>query len=352
MIVASKKSILILGGTLLAQLAFAALLLMPQGEGSDPLVIDEIDRADRFVISSADDDPIELALADGDWFLPGELPVDTSRLDSMLEVLASDRWTWPVASTSEAARRFEVTEDDFQRRIKAFAGEDELATLYLGTSPSFRRIHARESESENIYAIELATYDLPMRQDDWLDKSILQTAGAVDAIERVGEWNAELDGEGNWQLVEPSQEAKSEELSGMATRFETLRIMGLAEEQPDQAPDLEFEVSAVGETIRYAFYRPPEEEGEGEESESEDAEETPEFDASTRDTLVKSSVRDEFFRVSSFTVDQLDKAIEELIVEEDAVQEESEGGDSHEVEAEVESETDSDLSEAAEEGVQ
>ena len=230
MIVATNRSTAILAGILVVQLVLAAVLFMPRGEETDPLVTYEIELADRILISSMDEDPIELRLEDGQWFLQGGLVADTSRLETLLEVLGSDRWSWPVASTSEAARRFEVTEDAFQRQVELFAEEEELATLYLGTSPSFRLIHAREADSDSIYAIELASYDLPMRQDDWLDKSLLQTAGAVDSMERVGEWKAELDGEGTWRFVEPSLAANSAELSGMATRFETLRVMGVSDE--------------------------------------------------------------------------------------------------------------------------
>ena len=38
-------------------------------------------------------------------------------------------------------------------------------------------------------------------------------------------------------------------------------------------------------------------------------------DAETQDALVKSSLRDEFFRISGYTLDQLAKPIAELVVE-------------------------------------
>ena len=193
---------------------------MPRRGDTDPLETYEIDLADRILVSSMDEDPIEPRLEDGQWFLQSGLSADASRLETLLE----------------------------------------LATLYLGTSRSFRLIHAREADSDNIFAIELARYDLPMRQDDWLDKPFLQTAGAVDSMERVRKWKAELDGEGTWRFVESSLGAKSDELFGMATRFETPRVMGISDEQPDRATDLEFDVAAGGETIRYGFYRPVEDE--------------------------------------------------------------------------------------------
>ncbi len=322
MIPVTRKSMSILVGTLLAQAALAVALLMPQEKGEDPLVTFEVDGLDQIRVSGRDESPIELSLQEDLWLMPGELKVDSSRMDSLMEVLASDRWTWPVASTGEAAERFEVTEDSFQRKLELYSEDETVATLYLGTSPSFRRIHARESDSEKIYAIELATYDLPLDKDDWLDKTLIQTPASLDAMSRVGAWEAEFVSDGEWRFLDPSLKAKSSELSSMATRFETLRVMGLAEEVPERDPDVEFEVSAAGETVRYAFYRPDESDEEDEDSKegSEEAfdEEEPMFDTEIRDTLVKSSLRDEFFRVSSYTLEQLEKPIEDLIEEQKA----------------------------------
>lgn len=317
MIPVTRKSMSILGGILLAQAALAIAFLTPQDQSQDPLVTFEVEGLDHIRVSGNDETPIELSSQEDLWMMSGELQVDSSRMDALMEVLSSDRWTWPVASTDEAAERFEVTEQTYQRKLEFYSEGEAVATLYLGTSPSFRRIHARESGSEKIYAIELATYDLPLDQDDWLDKTLIQSAGSLDAMSRVGAWQAELTSEGEWRFLDPSLQANSSELSSIATRFETLRVMGLSEERPQRAPDMEFEVSAAGETVRYAFYRPDESDEEHADSEegSEEAsdEEEPQFDTAVRDTLVKSSLREEFFRVSSYTVDQLEKPIEELV---------------------------------------
>jgi len=302
------KTINVLIGVLAAQAVLAALLLAPRDQAADPLVTFDFDTVNEIRVSGNEDELISLALEAGVWTMPGALPVDASRIESLNEVFVGGRWAWPVASTSDAARRFEVTEGNFQRRIALFADGNEVATLFLGTSPGFRRIHAREADSENIYSIELATYDLPLAADDWLDKSLIEAPASIESMSRPGLWKAELDGEGEWTLSDSLLVAKNSELESMATRFETLRVMGIADAVPERAPDLEFAVTAAGVDVRYAFYRSPEEEDvEGSDSEEEAA-----FSTSTADTLVKSSLRDEYFRVSSFTVDQLDKALEDL----------------------------------------
>jgi len=313
----TQKTINVLIGVLVAQAVLAVLLLMPREQTLDPLVTFDFAIVDELRIAGGqeqEDGLIELFLNDENsdaWAMPGGLPVDASRIESLSEVLERDRWTWPVASTSDAAKRFEVTDENFQRRLQLLAGEDEIATLYLGTSPGFRRIHAREADSEKIYAIKLAAYDLPLKQDDWLDKSLIEAPAGIEAMGRPGLWEAELDGEGEWTLPDSSLAAKRSELASMATRFETLRVIGVSEEAPDRAPDLSFEITAAGVNVRYDFYRPEEEENEDKNDNADESEDA-ELSASIRDTLVKSSLRDEYFRVSSFTVDQLDKTLEDL----------------------------------------
>ncbi len=303
----TQKTINVLIGALAAQAVLAALLLVPRDQTADPLVTFDFETVDEIRVSGNEDEAISLASQAGAWTMPGDLPVDASRIESLNEVFVGDRWTWPVASTSDAAKRFEVAEDKFQRRIELLADDEQVATLYLGTSPGFRRIHAREADSENIYSIELATYDLPLDTDDWLDKSLIEAPASIESMSRPGLWSAELDGEGEWAISDSSLIAKSSELASMATRLETLRVMGIADAVPEHGPDLEFEITAAGVDVRYAFYRPPEEVEEG------DAEAEAAFGTSVRDTLVKSSLRDEYFRVSSFTVDQLDKTLADLI---------------------------------------
>ena len=314
----TQKTINVLIGVLAAQAALAALLLMPKDQALDPFVTFDFAMVDKIRISGGkaqdeehNESAIELSRHGEAWAMPGNLPVDASRIEALSEALVSDRATWPVASTSDAARRFEVTEDAFQRQLQLFAGDDDIATLYFGTSPGFRRIHAREADSDKIYSIELANYDLPLEQDDWLDKSVVEAPASIEAIGRPGLWTAELDGEGEWTLLNSSLVANSSELASMATRFETLRVMGISEDIPDRQPDVEFEVTAAGVDVRYAFYQPLEEEDE--ESDAQDEAEEAEFSTSIRDTLVKSSLRDEYFRISSFSVDQLDKTLEDLV---------------------------------------
>ena len=100
-------------------------------------------------------------------------PVDGEKLTQLLDKLSSLDGPWPVATTAAARDRFEVTEETYQKRVRLLADEAAVATLLLGTSPGFKRIHARRLGDDEVYSVALTSLDLPTRAEDWLDKSLL-----------------------------------------------------------------------------------------------------------------------------------------------------------------------------------
>ncbi len=63
-----------------------------------------------------------------------------------------------------------------------------VGDLYLGTSPGFKKVHARRADSDDIYAITFANYEATARTDDWLDKALLKPTGDVTAVTRPDHW--------------------------------------------------------------------------------------------------------------------------------------------------------------------
>lgn len=171
------------------------------------------------------------------WTL-AELPVDETRVRELLDKLASIDSPWPVATTSAARDRFEVSDDGYQKRVQLYAGDSEAATLLLGTSPGFKRIHARKPDEDNIYSIALTSLEVPVAQTDWLDKSLLSADIQVTGISRVGQWeavqqagSAPVDQPTPWSLRPLAQGATSTaaDVTANATAIETLvgRFTGL-----------------------------------------------------------------------------------------------------------------------------
>ena len=57
------------------------------------------------------------------------------------------------------------------------------AMSFLGTSPGFRKVHARLEGDKQTYAIDFNAFDAPVDADQWYDTEILKTA--VEDIARI-----------------------------------------------------------------------------------------------------------------------------------------------------------------------
>ena len=102
--------------------------------------------------------------------------------------------------TSESSReRFEVTRDSNQRHIQLFGAEETIGELFLGTSPGYRRVHARAGGADEVYSIDFSTFEVPVGKDDWLDKDLLRPLGEVTEVVRDGAWSLSR-GEEGWLL--------------------------------------------------------------------------------------------------------------------------------------------------------
>ena len=187
----------ILGAVLLAQLIVVAVVWGLQSRpGEVPPVFLGFDASSADALTVADaESTVTVARSDGEWQLssgsPGGLPADAGKIDGVLRKLSAAAAGWPVATSESAMERFEVVEETHQRHVVVSAGDDTLADIYLGTSPTFGKVHARHAAGGPVYAIAFSNYEAGARQSDWLDKSLLQPEGAVQSVARAsadGEW--------------------------------------------------------------------------------------------------------------------------------------------------------------------
>jgi hypothetical protein len=191
----------ILGAILLAQLIVVAVVWGLQSRPGDaPPVFLSFDASSVDTLTVADAErTVTVARSDGEWQLsngspggsPGGLPADAGKIEGVLEKLSDAAAGWPVATSESAMERFEVVEETHQRHVVISAGDETLADVYLGTSPTFGKVHARHAAGGPVYAIAFSNYEAGARQSDWLDKSLLQPEGTVQSVTRAsadGEW--------------------------------------------------------------------------------------------------------------------------------------------------------------------
>ena len=164
----------LLGGLLLLQFLVIALILMIDRDADDAAAFISVDSAlVTGVRIEGEDQRIEFVQTDGRWRFDDGTPADGTKLNGVLEKLTKASGSWPVATTAGAQTRFEVTEEAHQRKLTINLASEPLE-LYLGTSPGYRRVHARRADSDEIYSIDFANHELPLSRDEWLDKAVLE----------------------------------------------------------------------------------------------------------------------------------------------------------------------------------
>ena len=192
------------------------------------------DAVDSITVSD-DESSVTLAKADDAWTLADGLPADGGKVDRVLEKLAGAAGGWPVATSESAMARFEVTEDAHQLRVLVEADGDTLADVYLGTSPTFQKVHARHAAGGPAYAIDFSNYEAGTKASDWLRKSLLQPDGALQSVERVGAegWTLESTDDG-WAMADVTVD--QDEAAEYTARFTGLSVLGLVDAALPESP--------------------------------------------------------------------------------------------------------------------
>ena len=207
----------------------------PMWQSADPRLVDKIR------ITGDNQQELVLQKSGSNWLLPGlhSLPADPGMVSGLLNGLMSQREEWPVAHSAAARQRFQVADYLFQRRIEFFSGSSALGTVYLGTSPGFRKVHARHGDQDEIFATNFNVFDAPANGSDWIDARLLQirTPMRVDAdtysIHREG---------GEWRSGSGAKPDERELLS-LLSALRSLQVKGVAtEEQAQQLSGAEAEL--------------------------------------------------------------------------------------------------------------
>ena len=233
-----NKRIGLLGGILSVQVLILAVVLISNGLGADEetagLLLFEPARVARLGIATADE-AVELSRGDTGWRLDGGLPADDGKVGDVLEKIAKVSAAWPVATSAESAERFEVTEENFQRRLVIESEDGASSTLYLGSSPGYRRVHARAADADEVYSIDFSNYEAPADADHWLDKQLLRPGGEVVGVARAEGWALRL--------------ADGEKQAASATAFTSGSATESLEEADDPVPAAQADPAAADDAI-------------------------------------------------------------------------------------------------------
>ena len=229
----------LLGGLLAAQVVIIAGLLLASGVGSDAGAAHLLSFDPASVTKlgvSGEEDAVQLVRDGEDWRLADGvldgLPADGGKVSELLADLSDLAAPWPVATSDDSAERFEVTEGNHQRRLVIEDADGPVADLLLGTSPGYRRVHARLSGASEVYSIDFSNYEAPTDADQWLDKALLAAKGQVSSVMLEDAWQLARQDDG-W-LIDGAP-ADTEAADDLVRRFTGLQVLGTSAEQADAA---------------------------------------------------------------------------------------------------------------------
>ena len=148
---------------------------------SEKLMGLKLDELDKIAVIGKENQSIVLHKQGDSWALTDyfNFPADEKKLQQMTRELFAINKSWPVATTDAAEERFKVADDNFERKIAFSSGGNVLQTLYLGTSPGFRKVHARINDEDEIYAIEFGVFKASAEGKDWAKKDFLHIPNTI-----------------------------------------------------------------------------------------------------------------------------------------------------------------------------
>lgn len=247
---------------LAAQLLIVAAIWMFDSR-SDSDAKHELLALDRSAITAMeiDDrtDSVRIERVDGTWQLTSEdsLPVDEAKVVALLDKLEAANAPWPVATSESSAERFEVTDSNYQRRIRLFEGDTVGSELMFGTSPGFRKVHARVGGESEVFAVTFANYEAATKADEWVDKTLLQPKGTITSVTRKGAFTL-THADDTWTLTDAQdgETLNADTVRDLTAKLANLRVLGRADAPAAEATALmEFDVVAADGDVSLRFYR-------------------------------------------------------------------------------------------------
>lgn len=213
------------------QVAMVAALYWPSAGlievlSNDQLVPFNPDILDEIHIGDDKGNEAVLVKAGDHWILPdlSGLTISPELIEGLLQGVIRSKTGWPVASSVAASQRFALTDYNFQRRLTLIGRGELLGTIYLGTSPGFRRAHARNSVQDAIFEISYNSVDASAIDSDWLDKRTLQLHSPVSISSENYSLHKQDD---NWRS-DTGEVPDTRELDALLLALSSMQIDGVA----------------------------------------------------------------------------------------------------------------------------
>ncbi len=198
-----------------------------------------------------------LVKAGNHWVLPdlSGLTVSPELIEGLLQAVIRTQTGWPVASSVAARQRFALTDYNFRRRLTLIGSGELLGTIYLGTSPGFRRVHAKNSVQDAIFEISYNSVDASAIDSDWLDKRTLQLHSPVSISSENYSLHKQDD---NWHS-DTGNTPDTRELDALLLALRSVQIDGVVTAGMQEAlsiavPEMKLSIETADKEIEFELF--------------------------------------------------------------------------------------------------
>ena len=287
---------------LVIQIALVALVwwfrLGDDEQRPEPLLSFEPDSIQRIEISAIGEKRGVTLVRDTDnWQLVPDIPADADKVEQFLTKLADTDSGWPVAEQDSTAERFEVTNENHQRHIVLYDADKVLGGVYLGTSPGYRKVHARADSGGPVYSVKFSVYEVGMDSASWLDRSILQAVGEVRELTLEGVFSLSSEGDDGW-VSDQGGDLDQDAVQTLIDRFRNLTVTGIYEEPVSDGPLLTYIVTDDEGPQHLTIVRLEKADG----------------DVTSSRYVVSSNRREGHFELASYIAERIETTLDDLVV--------------------------------------
>ena len=193
--------------------------------------------------------------AKGDaWILPqyADLSVDAKKITQLLDAFAPKN-RLPVATSAQSQRRFEVSDDAYQRKLTLTSSEGSQV-FYVGQQAGVKQSYVRQQGTDYIYELPLVHHELSAQPKDWFARDLLRMDN-INAIE--GKDFKLVKQDERWVLESLSQdlEPNQENIDVITTQLQYINAQELAAPKELGEIKAEFKVYANEVVGTYSLYK-------------------------------------------------------------------------------------------------
>jgi len=293
----------ILLGILAVQVVLVVLALRP-GSGRDVpeagLLLPGFqgENVTRFRIFVSPDESVLLEKKDGVWTVPARngYPADSEKVSALLKKFEKVDTSILVSRTGSSQRRLKVSKGDYNRFVEVEFAEGTTERLFIGSSPSYRKVHVRRGGGDEIFlTAEIGAWELNSDPSAWLDRGYLRVDEATVTAVRIengsGVVTVRKGKDGRWAVdgAPPEMRLNDERWRELLNKVLYVRMNEVAGTAPDpsfglDAPVLTLTVEQGGESVTLRLGAKDEEK---------------------KDHVAHSSASKFYVRVSDYSMDEL-----------------------------------------------